>query len=76
MSKLVAKTRTPFRLPFVKGEAVTYVNPSEGTAWETRVLRAVNVKAATRTIRYYVLEGARGVLVPADRLLHSWESAR
>lgn len=71
---LVAKTPVPTRIPFVKGEEVVYVNPmNPADRWPTRVQRVVNVQGLTERIRYYALESARGVLVPADRLLHTWE---
>lgn len=73
MSALIAKTPVPLAVPFVRGEIVTYENIGEGTSWETRVKQVVNVKALTRMIRYYSLEGAPGVLIPADRLRHAWE---
>lgn len=74
MSALTAKTPVPFRVPFVRGEAVTYVDPMDSSnRTPMTVKRAVNVQGMTKRIRYYVLDGAPGVLVPADRLLHSWE---
>lgn len=72
---IVKKTAVPQRLPFVKGETVVYVSPMDPTdRWTTRISRAVNVQGATQRIRYYALEGAPGVLTPADRLLHTWEA--
>lgn len=75
-SAIVAKTPVPLRLPFVKGEEVVYVSPMDPTArLATKVRRVVNVKGyKTTSIRYYSVESAIGVLIPAVRLLHTWEA--
>lgn len=70
----IATTPAPLALPFRKGDTVTYTAPGGKESWTTKVRRVVNVKGATQVIRYYSLEGAAGVLVPADRLQHVWEA--
>lgn len=69
---VVTKTPAPLRLPFTRGQQVAYRN-GQGVKVKAKVQRVVNVKGATRSIRYYAIDAEPGLLVPQDRLLHTWE---
>ncbi len=60
-------TPAPVLPPARRGDVVRYDARANGEA-VGRIQRVVNVKGATKTIRYYAIEGA-GLLVPHADLL-------